>query len=307
MDIPEDVALTAVLHDGTRIPVTTRGHGPHLLLPVRSLPHDEATAATMRAWGGDPDYGPTLVDGLADLCTVIAADYEGHRLSHPAPTSLTAANLAADLLSIADAAGARRFTYYGYSWLAMAALQLARRTDRLDGLVMGGFPPMSGPYGPMLTVTRTAHRAARAEARAPRPATPHVEPGDWETSTLNTDQNQTGQFVTLYEDLQDFDDRAAADQLSIPRLCFVGELDNIDYGPRWGDTRVAIADAIRRHHDELTAGGWTVMILPGLDHLSAMHGDVVVPLIRKWLMADVSPRPEHRADGHSGQHADPPS
>lgn len=127
----ELVGPTARLHDGTHIAVLVVGAGPQVLLPVRAHPHDEATAAGMRQWGADPDAGPTLVHGLADRCTVVAADYEGHRLAHPAPCTLTAANVVGDLLAIADAAGAQRFWCYGYSWLALAALQLAVRTDRL--------------------------------------------------------------------------------------------------------------------------------------------------------------------------------
>lgn len=61
----------------------------------------------------------------------MAADYEGQLTAHPKPETLTAANVAADLLAIADAAGADRFAYYGYSWLALAGFQLALRTDRL--------------------------------------------------------------------------------------------------------------------------------------------------------------------------------
>jgi pimeloyl-ACP methyl ester carboxylesterase len=198
---------------------------------------------------------------------------------------LTASNVAADLLAIADAAGADRFTSYGYSWLALATLQLAIRTDRLTGLVMGGFPPLGGPYAAMLAVTRAAHDAAREAAFNPSPPKPDAAPGDWDAAGIQADPNQTAQFVTLYEDLQAFNDLSAAANLSIPRLCFVGELDNIDYGPKWGDTRVAIADAVRDHHDELTTQGWAVRILPGLDHLGAMHGDTVVPLVREWLMA----------------------
>lgn len=277
--------LIAVLHDGTSIPVTTAGSGPNLLLGVRTAPYDDPTAATMRAWGGDPDLGPTLVNGLSDLCTVIAADYESHRLGNPAPATLTAENVAADLLAIADAAGADRFAIYGYSWLALAALQLAVRTSRLTGLVMGGFPPLDGPYAAMLAVTRAAHDAATVAANSPSPATSDAAPGDWDAAGIQADPDQTAQFVTLYEDLQTFDDLAAAGRLTVPRLCFVGELDNIDYGRKWGNTRVVIADAVRDHHDELTAQGWTVRILQGLDHLGAMRGDTVLPLLRGWLAA----------------------
>lgn len=289
-DIAGDAARrTARLHDDTHIEVLLAGSGPHVLLPVRTQPYDEATAAGMRQWGADPDAGPDLVRGLAEGCTVVAADYEGHRLAHPAPYTLTAANVAADLLAIADAADAERFWCYGYSWLALAGPQLALRTDRLDGLVMGGYPPMGGPYSAMLAVTRAAHEMARPHspdagpAGTGDPAGTEITPGDWDAVQPQTDREQTSQFVTLYEDLQGFDDAAAARRLGVPRFCFAGELDIIDYGPQWGNVRVAIADSLRRHREELEACGWGVELLPGRDHMTAMHADAVLPLLRRWL------------------------
>jgi pimeloyl-ACP methyl ester carboxylesterase len=277
--------LLARLHDGTEIPVLRVGSGPALLLPVRTQPHDPGTAAEMRAWGGDPDHGPTLVRGLADRCTVVAADYEGHRMAHPAPGTLTAPALAADLLAIADAAGVDRFWCYGYSWLAVAALQLAVRTERLDGLVMGGFPPSGGPYAAMLAVTRAAHDRAEAGPPPADPDAPEPTPGDWDSAGMRADPDQTRQFVTLYEDLRTFDDADASCRLEVPRFCFAGDRDDIDYGAGWGDVRVEIAGALRRHRAELEACGWVVELLPGLDHLGAMHGDVVLPLLRRWIAA----------------------
>src|SRR5690606_15690462 len=78
----------------------------------------------------------------------------------PKPDTLTADNIAADFLAVADAVGADNFGYYGYSWLAAAGLQLAVRTERLIGLAMGGFPPLDGPYAEMRAVTAAAHAAA---------------------------------------------------------------------------------------------------------------------------------------------------
>jgi pimeloyl-ACP methyl ester carboxylesterase len=281
--VPE--RLTAELHDGTHIDVRMLGDGPAILLTVRSEPYDDQTAAGMRQWGADPDYGPMLVHGLADRYTVIAADYEGHRLGHPAARTLTPSNIAGDLLAVADAAGAGRFACYGYSWLALSALQLAVRTDRLDALIMGGYPPMGGPYSAMLAVTRAAHRMAQSRGQDVDSAGGAITPGDWDAVEVQTDPDQTGQFVTLYEALQSFDDAAAARRLTLPRFCFAGELDNIDYGARWGGVRVAIADALREHRHELEASGWVVELLPGLDHMTAMHGQTVLPLLRRWLAA----------------------
>jgi pimeloyl-ACP methyl ester carboxylesterase len=281
MDRPEPSNATkeAHLHDGSRLPISVIGEGPPVVLPVRATAYAPKQAAEMERWGADPSYGPALIEGLSDRFTVIAADYEGHRMSHPAPDTLTPTNLAADLLSISDAAGVDRFAYYGYSWLALAGLQLALRTDRLTALVLGGFPPLDGPYHEMLAVTRAAEAMA---ASPPSEEAQDVTPGDWDSVNVQSDPAQTRQFVTLYEALQDFDDRASL-QLRTSRLCFAGENDNIVYGPRWGDVRVAIADALIGRRGDLESTGWTVCLLPGLDHLATMHGQVVLEVIQPFL------------------------
>ena len=110
------------------------------------------------------------------------------------------------MLAIADAARAETFGYYGYSWLALCGLQLAIRTNRLWALIMGGFPPLEGPYESMLAVTRAAHSAAARPAEQSPAVNVPVEPGDWDAATIQTNEAQTRQFVTLYEALQDFDD-----------------------------------------------------------------------------------------------------
>lgn len=269
----------ARLHDGTRIPVEVRGAGTAVLLPVRTAPYPEPEAAVMRQWGADPDLGCRLVDGVAAAgFRVIAADYEGHRMAHPAPDTLTPGNVAADLLAIADAAGASDFAYYGYSWLALSGLQLALRTDRLWALAMGGYPPIDGPYAQMLAVTRAAHTMAAAAA----PVRAAVEPGDWDTVAVTSTEAQTRQFVTLYEELQSFDDDTA-EVPAVPRLCFAGGDDEIVYGPGWGDVTVRIAEPLRRRRGDLASRGWAVELIPGLDHMTAMASDVVLPVLTRWL------------------------
>ncbi len=286
--MPARTITQATLHDGSRIPVSIAGDGPVVVLPVRHEPYDEATAASMRAWGGDPEVGPTLIDGLASRFRVIAADYEGHRMANPAPDTLTPDALAADVLAIADAAGAGSFAWYGYSWLALTGLQVALRTDRLWALAMGGYPPLDGPYAAMLDVTRAAHALSVAAAATPPVEAAEITPGDWDSVQVRTSEAQTGQFVTMYEALATFDDRAALGELAIPRLAFAGDRDTIEYGPAWGDTIVRIGEPLAANQATLEAAGWTVRVLPGLDHMSAMRSDVVLPLLRDWLEA-VSP------------------
>ncbi len=132
------------------------GDGP--APPAR--PVEGAQAEELRRWGADPALGRSLIDGLSDAFRVVAFDYEGQVLQVPKPDTLTPANVAGDLLAVADAAGADRFAYYGYSWLALAGLQLAIRTDRLAALVMGGFRTRRCCVSPWRPMRWPARRAA---------------------------------------------------------------------------------------------------------------------------------------------------
>jgi pimeloyl-ACP methyl ester carboxylesterase len=286
----------ARLHDQSTIAVEVHGRGPAVLLPVNPQPVQGPQAEELRRWGVDPALGRTLIDGLSDTFRVIAFDYEGQVMQVPKPDTLTPANVAGDLLAVADAAGADRFAYYGYSWLALAGLQLGIRSDRLAALVMGGFPPLDGPYAQMLKVTMATHEMAVANsASAPSSATsfqpseqPSAEPPDeldWSQVEVTLTEAQTRQFVTLYQALQAFDDRAAQARLGCPRLCVVGSADEIDYGERWGGVQVSMAGLVISGQAELQALGWQVRVLEGLDHTQAMQAVHVLPILRPWLIS----------------------
>ncbi|NEC14522.1 alpha/beta hydrolase [Streptomyces sp. SID8014] len=280
---------TAPLHDGTRVAYQIHGSGPTVLLPVDPVPKEGAAAGELRRWGMDPALGRALAEGLGDAFQVVAFDYEGHRMGHPA-AALTPTHLAADLLAVADAAGAGRFAYYGYSWLALAGLQLALRTDRLTALAMGGFPPLGGPYAQMLRVTAAAHTMAlrpRTPAAGPERDTPSGggEEYDWSGVQIAADGAQTGQFLGLYQALEGFDEAAAQRLVDCPRLCFAGSADVIPYGPEWGGVTVDMAGPLTRERARLEAAGWQVRVLDGLDHTGAMQPGAVLPVLRPWLAA----------------------
>src|SRR5215472_1988197 len=266
----------ATLHDGSTIEIEVHGSGPTLLLPVNPRAVTGPQAEVMRQYGADPALGLSLIQGLSDTFRVVAFDYEGQCLRLPKPDTLTPANIASDLLAVADAAEAERFAYYGYSWLAMIGLQLAIRTDRLSALVMGGFPPLNGPYQEMLIVTTATYEMAIGTR-----ATPSADESEWSGMTLSRDQ--TRQFVTLYQALQGFDDRAAQAQISCPRLCFVGSADEIQYDQHWGNVCVSLADPIVQGQAQLSDLGWDVRVLDGLDHIQAMQAKQVVPILHSWL------------------------
>jgi pimeloyl-ACP methyl ester carboxylesterase len=283
-----EAKLQAGLHDGTTIAVEVHGAGPTVLLPVNPQPVEGPQAEELRRWGADPALGRSLIEGLSDAFQVVAFDYEGHVLAVPKPDTLTPANVAGDLLAVADAAGADRFAYYGYSWLALAGLQLAIRTDRLWALVMGGFPPLDGPYTQMLQVTTATHELASAPRDTATTWQPSQEPSDeldWSQVEVSLTEPQTRQFVTLYQALQDFDDRAAQARIRCPRLCFVGAADEVAYGERWGGVQVSLAEPIIDRRADLEALGWQVHVLDGLDHMQAMQAAQVLPILRPWLIA----------------------
>lgn len=274
----------ARLHDGSTIEIEVHGEGPTLLLPVNPRPIEGPQAEQMRKYGADPVLGQSLIEGLSDGFRVVVFDYEGHVMGTPKPDTLTPANVATDLLAVADAAGADRFAYYGYSWLAVIGLQLAIRTNRLSALIMGGFPPLNGPYLEMLRVTAAANEMASAAQTSQT-----SDEDEWSSVALSKDQ--TRQFVTLYQALQGFDDRAAQARITCPRLCFVGSADEIQYGKSWGDVHVSLAGPIVRGRAQLEDLGWDVRVLDGLDHVQAMQATQVVPILRSWLASKVTPLP----------------
>ncbi|HEY8472374.1 MAG TPA: alpha/beta hydrolase [Natronosporangium sp.] len=267
------------LPGGGSIEVAVAGTGPAVMLLVDPRPATGEQADELRNWGVDPQLGRTLLNGLRDRFTVIGVPYEAYALANPRPETLTPDAVAADLLAIADAAGADRFGCYGYSWLAVVALQLALRTDRVAALAMGGFPPVDGPYREMLAVTTATHEIATGL----RPRQVDNPESEWDRGEMTLSPAQTGQFVTFYRALEAFDARAALDRVGCPRLCFAGTADRIEYGERWGGVVVDIAGPVRMNEAELRTTGWTVHLLDGLDHVQAMQPPQVLPVLRPWL------------------------
>lgn len=277
--------MEVVLHDGTTITVEISGEGPTILLPVNPVPVEGERAHEMRKWGVDPGLGRALIDGLYDHYSVVAFDYENHVIAHPKPETLTPQAIAHDFLAVADAAQANKFAYYGYSWLALSGLQLALRTDRLTALIMGGFPPIDGPYEAMLAVTRATYELATAPA-AEMPAPNEAQDTDeldWDAADFTLSSDQTKQFLTLYGALTGFNDRAAQTQLTMPRLCFAGSNDLIVYSEKWGNVQVDIAGPLLNSHADLAQYGWETVVVANADHTRAMQSERVLPIIRPWL------------------------
>lgn len=270
-----------------------------IMLPIAKKSVTGQEAETLRLWGVDPELGAKFIAGLSDEFQILHFDYEGHYMAHPHPEHFTPEYIAQDLLRIADQMNVSRFSYYGYSWLALVGLQLALRTERMESLIMGGFPPYEGPYEEMQVVTTKTYEGALDQhestkekngAEAFKNEQFSKDEVDWDNMELNIDPAQTKQFATLYQDLIDFDDQYIQTQLKIPRLAFAGERDTIVYGEKFGSVTVDIAGRLQKSKSILENFGWTVEIIKGadMDHTKAMQPSTVLPIIHPWLKAHLS-------------------
>jgi 3-oxoadipate enol-lactonase len=117
--------MAFVNRDGTRIHWRSdgRAEAPALVL-VGSL-------------GSDHTMWSPVLDGLAQHFRVLRMDTRGHGASDAPPGDYTLAELAGDVLAVADAAGAPRFHYAGVSLGGMIGMWLAAaRPERVDRLVL---------------------------------------------------------------------------------------------------------------------------------------------------------------------------
>jgi pimeloyl-ACP methyl ester carboxylesterase len=135
--------------DGTRIAYEMTGAGPALMLL-------HGGGQTRRSWneGG-------YVDRLAKRFTVITVDQRGSGDSDKPATAEAYAldQVLADLIAVADAAGAKRFHLWGYGHGASIGRYLAARSDRVISAVL-----MGATLGPTITgVVKDAIVAMRAK------------------------------------------------------------------------------------------------------------------------------------------------
>lgn len=282
------------LSDGSELKAGLVGHpgSPVIMLPVAKESVYGQEADHLRLWGVDPELGQHFIDGLSDTFQLLYFDYEGHRLQHPNPDNLTPESIVQDLLIIASEMNVEKFSYYGYSWLALVGLQLAIRTGRLESLVMGGFPPLEGPYQEMLIVTNQTYQQALTNQSfsADDEQSPiNPEQVDWGNIQVKISTNQTKQFVTMYQSLMEFDDREIQHKLVIPRLAFGGEKDTIVYGENFGNVTVDIIGKLERNKSALEQFGWDIEILKGndMDHTKTMQPATVLPLLKPWLIRNL--------------------
>jgi len=204
-----------------------------------------------------------FIERLAHKHRLLFMDYPGIGRSADIPTDqLTAAQVCADILAVADAAGFDRFSYWGYSWGAAVGLQLAWRTDRLSALVIGGWPPLGGQYVDML-------KASLEQVDDPPP----------EVQVVLRSPAQYRQWSTFYASVQDWPERLAVESLQCPRLAYAGGEGDVSAGKEW----IRNAGILNEKRVLLEQMGWRVVLVPGRNHATCLDAEVVVPMLESVL------------------------
>ena len=186
-------------------------------------------------------------EDLVDRYRVIEIAYPPAGVSNEFIAAFTPERVCADVLAVADAEGAERFAWFGYSWGGVVGLQLAARTSRLTALVCGGWPPLGGRYDAMVPAGGRA-----GDARM---------------------------YDTFYSALTHWPEQSVVAGLRVPRLAFAGAQDVVHaYG-----TSFPHGPTLRMRRPDLERQGWVVRFVEGFGHELGARPDVVVPLVGQFL------------------------
>jgi pimeloyl-ACP methyl ester carboxylesterase len=129
--------LFAVSPDGTQVAYGRSGTGPAIVLI-------HGGGGSRQEW-----YEAGYVERLRDRFTVIALDLRGHGESGlpTDPAEYTTDKLGQDILAVADACGAERFTIWGMSYGGKVSRYLAVESERVAKIIMMGTPLGLGVSG----------------------------------------------------------------------------------------------------------------------------------------------------------------
>lgn len=204
-----------------------------------------------------------FLDRLSDRYRILVTDYPSiGKSGDTPPRELTANRVCSDLLEVADAAGFRKFAWWGYAWGAAVGLQLASRGKRISALVAGGWSALGGDYKGMLQAART---------NLPNPSASSM--------AVLRNKAQYQQWVTFYESVQDWPEAKAVAGIRCPRLLVYGG----ESATLTGGVTVSYAKTNRERRAELERLGWRVAEIPGKGHGVGLEPAAIVPVVREFL------------------------
>jgi hypothetical protein len=256
----------ATARDGFRLWFESIGDGPALIIPSRTRAEYRDLAVALSETYRVVRYTPRQVTGLeesmrpnrerADSVPVWASSAFDR---FPVDMEI------ADLHSVADAAAVGDFVLAGYSGMGALAAFLAPCSDRIIGLLVGGFPPL-GPWDYWLGVAdgaRLGYLDAGIQAYA-------------EHAYANS---------LMFREWMRRDDAAALARLGGPKIVWYGGEDG-EPGCTLHDILVGatMARRIRAATPDLRELGFQVIEIPGLDHYAGLYDkDAVASALVKAL------------------------
>lgn len=251
-----------VRDDGYRLWYEAVGEGPAVIFPARHRKEFATLGAALADRCRVVRYMPRHVVGI------MAPEEEAGGPWDPTAWSRYPLDMeVADLHAVADAAGVTDFVLAGYSGMAAQAAFLAPLSDRIVGLMVGGFPLLTG--GEYWLGYVEGARTALLQAGLPEKAAEHH------------------MSVLLYQEWSTRDDRAALAALSGPKILWYGTRDGAP------DCRMyqfvggsAIARRIAEEAEELRQLGFTLIEFDGYDHIDGLAStDQVAPKLSAALAA----------------------
>jgi hypothetical protein len=256
------VAIT-VTDDGFKLWYEVEGDGPAIVFPSRLRAEHGALAAALAANGYRVvRYKPRQVVGVMEPEDEAGGPWE--------PTSWTRFPTEveiADLHAVADAAGVGDFVLAGYSGMAALAGFLVGATDRAAGLMIGGFPLLSGADYWLGYVEGA--RAALLQAGLKDEA----------------DVHHLG--ILMYREWAARDDAEVLAALKGPKIVWYGSVDG-EPGCRMYDYvgGSAIARRVRDRTERLRQVSFEVIEFDGFDHIAGLaEAQTVAPKLAAALAA----------------------
>jgi pimeloyl-ACP methyl ester carboxylesterase len=259
--LPDVKASYARHADGTRIAYDRAGDGEPLVLLHGGFVQDR------RSW-----WTAGYVDRLQDEgFKLLVIDLRGHGESdHPAkPDAYSADKVVADVAAVLDAERVPKALVWGYSYGAGVALQLARATDRVSRMALGG-----AALGQWLSPDQ-----AQKTAAGMRGLTQARKAGAGAIDQLPPAQQEFARTADLDASAAIFQAMAAwpaiePASIKVPAFFYAGSENPLG------------SAQIKTHQDALSRAGVRWAILDGLDHMGEFNRmDRALPACLEFLRA----------------------
>src|SRR5262245_57965998 len=250
--------LYAASTDGTRIAYDVSGEGPALVLL-----HGGFVQA--RSSWRETGY----VSRLQGEFRVITVDLRGHGESErPRESSAyQVERLCDDLIAVADASRAGRFSVWGFSLGGTLALHAASRSERIRRAVIAG-----SYFGPLLSPEQAEANLARLEQAAAAKSRGDLDKLIWvEHQRQFFEQTDLNLVIALNRAMMSWPPVEPRD-LKCRALVYAGSLNK------------PAVTALARMQDEIREAGVEIEIFEGQDHLAEFNSiDVVFPRVLEFL------------------------